>query len=157
MADIMRVLPELEGLELTSIAALIGPLTDEQGLMFGQGYRGRRKSIATAWVLHAILLLGFAGIHRFYLRSIGLGVVYLLTWGFCGIGLIIDLFLINSMTRSHNAAVAHEMLILVQGSSNQSSTILGNTNHPIKPSFCTDCGKPLAKDDRFCAECGKAY
>ena len=155
MADIMRVLPELEGQELASIAALVGPLTEQQGLMFGQGYRGRRKSIATAWILYAILLLGFAGIHRFYLRSIGLGVVYLLTWGFCGIGLIIDLFLINSLTRSHNAAVAHEMLLLVQGTSNQPANIPTTTNQSTKPGFCSGCGTSLSTSDRFCGECGK--
>ena len=156
MADIMRVLPELEGHELASIAAIVAPLTDEQGLMFAQGYRGRRKSVATTWILYAILVLGFAGTHRFYPRSIGLGVVYLLTWGFCGIGLIIDLFLINSMTRSYNAAVAHEMLLLVQGTSNQAATMPRTANQSIKPSFCSDCGTSLSESGRFCGECGKA-
>ena len=41
-------------------------------------------------------LLGGLGIHRFYLGYYGMGVLYLLTGGLCGIGVIIDLIkLIN--------------------------------------------------------------
>ena len=41
-------------------------------------------------------LLGGLGIHRFYLGYYGMGVLYLVTGGLCGIGVIIDLIkLIN--------------------------------------------------------------
>jgi len=157
MADIMKILPELEGKELATISTLVNSLTDEQGFMFATGYRGRRKRLMYAWLFFALCLIWLGGIHRFYLRSIFLGVVYLLTWGFFGIGLIIDLFLINSMTHSYNVRVAQEVLVLVKGSSNQAYTTPVNTNQTIKPSFCSDCGTPLGTTDRFCAECGKAY
>ena len=45
----------------------------------------------------AILLcffLGVLGIHRFYLGHIGMGVLYLLTGGLCGIGALIDFILL---------------------------------------------------------------
>ena len=43
--------------------------------------------------------LGIIGIHRFYLGHIGIGILYLLTGGLCGIGWIVDgiLFLIGSL------------------------------------------------------------
>ena len=157
MADIMKILPELEGKELATISTLVNSLTDEQGFMFATGYRGRRKRIIFASLFFALCLFWLCGIHRFYLRSIGLGVVYLLTLGFCGIGLIVDLFLINSMTRAHNLRVGQEGLVFVKGSPNQAYTTPVNTNQPIKPSFCSNCGTPLGPTDRFCAECGKAY
>ena len=45
-----------------------------------------------SWVVAVVLwfFLGVIGIHRFYLGYIGLGVLYLLTAGFCGIGWIVD-------------------------------------------------------------------
>lgn len=37
-----------------------------------------------------LLLLGYVGAHRFYLRKIGTGITYLLTLSFLGIGVIVD-------------------------------------------------------------------
>jgi hypothetical protein len=46
------------------------------------------KSQVTAIILW--FFLGLLGIHRFYLGHIGMGILYLLTGGLCGIGWIID-------------------------------------------------------------------
>jgi hypothetical protein len=50
------------------------------------------KSQIVAFVL--CLLIGVIGIHRFYLGHIGMGILYLLTAGLCGIGVLVDLILI---------------------------------------------------------------
>lgn len=50
------------------------------------------KSQTVAFIL--CFILGILGIHRFYLGHIGLGVLYLLTFGLCGIGALVDLILI---------------------------------------------------------------
>lgn len=39
-------------------------------------------------------LLGGYGIHKFYLGKIGLGIIYLLTEGFFGIGVLVDLVIL---------------------------------------------------------------
>ena len=47
--------------------------------------------------LAAMLLcffLGSLGVHRFYLNKIGTGILWLLTGGCCGIGAIVDFFMI---------------------------------------------------------------
>ena len=48
---------------------------------------GQEKTVA----LILLLLVGVFGAHKFYLGQIGKGVLYLLTGGLCGIGLLIDL------------------------------------------------------------------
>lgn len=47
------------------------------------------------WVTFFLcLFLGWLGVHRFYTGKIGTGILWLLTYGFCGIGVFIDLLLI---------------------------------------------------------------
>lgn len=61
------------------------------------------KSILVTFILAlAGLFTPAAGLHRFYLNKPVSGVFYLLTWGFFGIGTIIDLFRITSMVDDEN-------------------------------------------------------
>lgn len=55
------------------------------------GY-GRPKNKWTAFLL--CLFLGFLGIHKFYEGKILFGILYIVTLGFCGVGVLIDLILI---------------------------------------------------------------
>lgn len=50
------------------------------------------KSRTVALLLE--FFLGFLGIHRFYMGHAGLGVLYLLTGGVCGIGCLVDFFIL---------------------------------------------------------------
>lgn len=50
------------------------------------------KNIKNKWAAFFLcLFLGFLGAHKFYERKILLGIVYILTLGFFGIGILIDL------------------------------------------------------------------
>jgi|GEM_PF-1445241 len=53
------------------------------------------KSKTTAALL--ALFLGFLGVHRFYLKQFWLGILYLITLGFYGIGALIDFIMFISM------------------------------------------------------------
>src|SRR5687767_13119949 len=61
------------------------------------------KSSGTAYLL---AILGFltpaAGVHRFYLGRPLSGLLFLMTWGFLGLGTLIDLFLIPRMIEEEN-------------------------------------------------------
>ncbi len=55
-----------------------------------------------AWVL--LTFLGIFGIHRFYMGKIGTGILYLLTIGLFGIGIIYDFWTLNEQISSENRA-----------------------------------------------------
>lgn len=59
------------------------------------------KSKGIAYLLW--FFLGIIGGHRFYLGKIGTGILYLCTFGFAGIGWIIDLFTLGTQVDTYNA------------------------------------------------------
>lgn len=60
------------------------------------------KDKTIAYLLWAGCAMGMAGLHRIYLGKYGTGFLYLFTWGLLGIGQLIDLFTIPSMTEDAN-------------------------------------------------------
>lgn len=56
----------------------------------------------TAYLLWVLSAFGMCGVHRFYLGKPVSGVLYFLTFGFLGIGQIVDLFLIPDMVDNKN-------------------------------------------------------
>lgn len=60
-----------------------------------------QKEVGIAYIF--LILLGVFGAHQFYLGKVGRGVLYLLTLGVLGIGVLIDLFTLPSQTRAVNA------------------------------------------------------
>ena len=61
------------------------------------------KDKALSYILWFTCLIGFCGIHRFYLRRYITGVIWLLTGGLLFIGQFIDLFLIPGMVDRENS------------------------------------------------------
>jgi len=60
--------------------------------MIGAGWIGRPKDKWVAFVL--CLFLGVWGAHKFYEGRIGTGIFYIFTFGFFGIGILIDLIVL---------------------------------------------------------------
>lgn len=58
------------------------------------------KSKTTAYLLW--FFLGVFGFHRFYLGKVGTGILFLLTFGFMGIGWVIDLFTLGGQVDVYN-------------------------------------------------------
>ena len=63
-------------------------------------YPARTTDYNLAWVL--LVLLGIFGAHRFYQGKILSGVLYLLTVGVFGLGIIYDLFTLNEQIAEAN-------------------------------------------------------
>lgn len=56
--------------------------------------------------------LGFLGVDRFMIGDTGLGILKLLTFGACGIWVLIDLFLISDATRKANYTKLQRCLMM---------------------------------------------
>jgi len=72
-----------------------------------------------AYILWAFGLMGFCGIHRFYSGKITSGLIYFLTFGFLGVGQVVDLFLIPSMTREKNMRLLYQSTVEARNNSPQ--------------------------------------
>ncbi|HPC59609.1 MAG TPA: NINE protein [Verrucomicrobiota bacterium] len=57
---------------------------------------------SVAWIL--LTFLGPFGVHRFYMRKWGTGLLYLLTLGLLGIGVIYDFWTLNSQISELNVS-----------------------------------------------------
>ena len=64
-----------------------------------------RRSVALTYGLWCLSLVGVCGVHRLYNRKPLSGILWLLTFGFFGIGQLIDLFLIPRMVEEANQAL----------------------------------------------------
>ncbi len=66
------------------------------------------KSSGWAYAFWCLGLVGFCGIHRFYVGKWGTGILWLLTGGLLLIGQFIDLILIPRMVDKENRRRAQE-------------------------------------------------
>ncbi len=61
------------------------------------------KQSGTAYLFWLGGMFGLCGLHRFYIGNYATGFLWLFTFGFCGLGQFIDLFLIPGMVGRRNA------------------------------------------------------
>jgi TM2 domain-containing membrane protein YozV/predicted transcriptional regulator len=61
------------------------------------------------------LFMGLGGLHRFYNGKIGTGLLWLFTWGFCGIGQLVDLFLIPNMSEEYELKLRAQLGVSAYG------------------------------------------
>jgi TM2 domain-containing membrane protein YozV len=71
------------------------------------------RSTGTAYLLW--FFLGALGAHKFYLGRPGVGVLYALTFGLLGIGVLVDLFTLPDQVRTSNVRVIQETAALTGG------------------------------------------
>ena len=115
MASIYQFLPELQGRELVLVQGLTKDYSDEHIQTFANIYRTRRRD---PQMILLTTLLGFiivAGVQRFLVGQIGMGLLYLFTAGLCLIGTIVDLINYQDLAYEFNQKVAREVDGIVKG------------------------------------------
>ncbi len=68
------------------------------------------RSVRVSYGLWCLWLLGFGGIHRIYNRKLLTGLLWLFTFGLCGIGQLVDLFLIPGMVANADPSARPKLL-----------------------------------------------
>jgi TM2 domain-containing membrane protein YozV len=116
MANVIQLMPTLEGDEMTYIQGLIKEMSDNQAQQFANIYNSRRKDPQTILLTTLLGFLGFAGVQRFLLEQIGMGLLFLFTVGFCFIGTIIDLVNHKKLAFEYNTRVAQQVAVMVRAS-----------------------------------------
>lgn len=91
------------------VLEMLKKMNDKQKQFFQVEYGRRRKDEGTALILTALGCLGVAGIQRFYLGQIGMGLLYLLTGGLLFIGTIYDFVKIKDKVAERNRQIANEI------------------------------------------------
>lgn len=115
MANFYQYLPELQGRELMFVQGLTKDFSEAQLMNFANIYRTRRRD---PQIILLTTLLGFvaiAGVQRFLINQIGMGILYLFTGGLCLIGTIIDLINYQDLAMEYNMQQANEAAMLVKG------------------------------------------
>lgn len=113
MANILELLPDLQGDEQVYVQGLIKNMDDDKARQFATAYRSRRKDPQMLLLLALVGFLGVAGVQRFMVDQIGMGLLYLLTGGLCVIGTIIDVVTYKNIAFQYNQLQAQQVYNLV--------------------------------------------
>ena len=103
-------LPGITPEELGFLQQGTAGLTDEQKKNFYMIYAGKRRNPQDILLLALLGFIGVAGIQRFVVGQIGMGLLYFFTGGFCAIGTIVDLINHKNLASDYNQKVAYESL-----------------------------------------------
>jgi TM2 domain-containing membrane protein YozV len=103
------------------------------------------------------LFLGSFGLHHFYLKQNGLGILYLLLFwtgipGFLG---FIEAFFMPGRVRAYNAGQAAYIAATLGPAQGGVAPAGGSASTAIAVS-CASCGGVLAPGTKFCSHCGAA-
>ncbi|MGC8864832.1 MAG: TM2 domain-containing protein [Bacteroidales bacterium] len=110
---ILRFLPQIDYEEALMLDQLTQNLSDEALQNFAGVYSARRKDPQLVLLLALLGFVGLAGVHRFVLGQIGMGILYILTAGLCFIGTIVDLINYKQLALEFNRKTAHETLMML--------------------------------------------
>lgn len=113
--DILRIIPTITPEELAYLEAFTEDMATDKMNFFLAVYNGKRQRPETILLCAALGFVGFAGIHRFIIGQIGMGILYFLTGGLCLVGTIVDIVNHKSLAFEFNQRMAIESMRMVKG------------------------------------------
>jgi TM2 domain-containing membrane protein YozV len=118
---IAHYLPELDEPERTYIERLTAGMSHDNIQQFAAAYRQARKDPQTLRLMAIIGIIAVPGLHRFWVGQMGLGFLYLLSWGLLLFGTITDIVKYREIAFNYNRQLANR--------------IAGNLMHSERPTW----------------------
>jgi TM2 domain-containing membrane protein YozV len=106
---VAHYLPELDEPEKSLIERLTTGMSHEEIQQFATAYRQVRKDPQTLRLMAIIGIVAIPGLHRFWVGHLGIGFLYLVTWGLLLIGTITDIVQYRELAFNYNQRVARRI------------------------------------------------
>jgi TM2 domain-containing membrane protein YozV len=110
---ILKFLYDITPEELVTINSRTKDFSDEEISQFCMIYRSKRKDPQLILILCLLGLVGVAGVQRFIVGHIGMGILYFFTAGLCFIGTIVDAVNHKELALEFNAKMITETLAML--------------------------------------------
>ena len=110
---VLKYLYDITPEELITINSRTKEFPDDELTQFCMIYRSKRKDLQLILLLCLLGLVGVAGIQRFIIGHIGMGVLYFFTAGLCFVGTIIDAVNHKELALEYNATMITETLSML--------------------------------------------
>lgn len=110
---IFKYLPSITVEELTVLENRLSGFTEEQIAQFCALYSSKRRDPQLLLLTCLLGFLGVAGVHRFLVDQIGMGILYFFTGGLCLIGTIVDLINYKNLAIEYNGKKIAETLMML--------------------------------------------
>ncbi|MEO7265207.1 MAG: TM2 domain-containing protein [Ferruginibacter sp.] len=111
---LMNLLYDTSPEELIQINGITTNFTEADIRQFVMIYRNKRKDAQTVLLCCLLGLICVAGIHRFILNQVGMGILYIFTGGLCLIGTIVDAVNHKQLTLEYNQKMIGETMAMMQ-------------------------------------------
>ncbi len=113
--ELMVYFPDADQTELDYLQMIVHDMEESDRKVFFSTYKKKRQQPQTVLILALVGLITVAGIHRFVLGQIGMGLLYLFTGGLCLIGTIMDAVNHKKLAWEYNRVKADETYALMKG------------------------------------------
>jgi len=110
---ILKYLYDITPEELLTINSRIKDFSNDEIAQFCTIYRSKRKDPQLILILCLIGLVGVAGLQRFFIGHIGMGILYFFTGGLCLVGTIVDAINHKELALEYNAKMITETLSML--------------------------------------------
>ncbi|HEY5371345.1 MAG TPA: NINE protein [Hanamia sp.] len=110
---ILKYLYDVTPEELISINSRTQGFSDDELSQFCMIYRSKRKDPQLILILCLLGLVGIAGVQRFVVGHIGMGILYFFTAGLCLVGTVIDAVNHKQLAMEYNAKMITETLLML--------------------------------------------